>query len=298
MVDLENKKDVQREQWLERKVGRIGSSDARAIFGYGYEGESKRTVWERLAFGTRKKFDFSKIELMREGQVMEPAIIEMFAVKNPEWEVRKNEVFELIIPEGNNDLCATLDAWAIHKETGEKIVIEAKNEQFGRFEDYDNDQVPKKHFFQVTHQLICTGYSQGVLVSLVRGRYTQRWIRRDEPVIDAMLQIYTELMEDARKGEFSGEDEGDSRSESVQAYEFMYTARYVGGKVSALAREAIKLQEEIAKATKRLDANRKEIRGGAKGCQYLLLDDQTVVQLTKGGMRRCVKLPANVRIEK
>lgn len=287
-----------KEDWLNRKVRRIGSSDARAIFGCGYEGESELTVWERMVHGIRPSRTAADIDLMNEGNVMEPAIIKMFETKNNEWTVEKTHGFELIVNPDYPNLCCTLDARAVHKVTGQKVVLEAKNEQNGSWYDYKSDDgecVPVKHLVQVQHQLICTGWEGGYLAALVRGRYVQRWIPRDESLIAEMLKTYERFMDNVRTKTRPNVD-GAIVYKSSYATANKEEARYVGKSVSDAVREAVLIQHQIDKAQQRLSQLKKQIVDGAKGCAYLVLDDQQKIKLQKSSIAVLQRLPKHVRL--
>jgi predicted phage-related endonuclease len=283
------------QEWLGRKVKRIGSSDARAILGFGYEGESSQTVYDRMVHGIKPVFSHQTIELMNEGKVMESAILQLFAAKNTDWIVQPTEGFSLTLNDDYPDLCCTVDAIATHRTTGERIVVEAKNEQFGKFETYDDDKCPVKHYLQVQHQLICTGFSGGFVAALVRGKFVQRWIPRDNDLIEQMLLAYSEFMDCVRNGRPpSGVESMGYREVQVQSDRML--ARYLGKSASDAVREAKQLQDLIDVSEKKLKRLKASIAESAKGCGYLVLDDQQVFQLGRSkAVESRVRLPRGVQ---
>ncbi|XZE35312.1 YqaJ viral recombinase family protein [Pirellulaceae bacterium SH501] len=290
MVDI----NAQESEWLNKKLRRIGSSDARAIFGFGYDDEDVLTVWERLVTGKRKSFNAGQISLMNEGRVFESSIIELFKQKNPEWTIESGG-FNLIVPEKYPRLCCTLDASGVKPATGERIVIEAKFEQHGNWADYADDQIPMKHYLQIQHQLICTGWKMGVLISLLRGTYVQRWVERNDELIEQMLITYADLIDKADRG-IRPEVHGKTAYESVRSSADRFTARYVGRDLSATVKEAVRLQQQINEASKKLERHKQTIAKSSQGCTYLVLDDQQVVKLGKS-LSVMSKLPSNVKVE-
>jgi predicted phage-related endonuclease len=281
------------DEWLGRKRKRIGSADARAILGFGYQGESSQTVYDRMVHGIKMVFSHDTIELMNEGKVMESAILQLFATKNKDWLVEPTEGFSLTLNDDYPDLCCTIDSNATHVTTGEKIVVEAKNEQFGKFETYDDDKCPVKHYLQVQHQLICTGFSGGFVAALVRGKFVQRWIPRDEALIKEMLVAYSEFMDCVKNGRPpSGVESLGYREVQVQSDRML--ARYLGKESSDAVREAKKLQETIDVSEKKLKRLRAVISESARGCGYLVLDDQQVFQLGRSKIESRVRLPRGV----
>lgn len=279
-------------EWQNQKLPRIGSSDARAIFGCGYDGESAATVYDRMVHGIKKSFGAAQIALMNEGRILEPATLRLFAAKNPEWDVNPTEGFCLTLNPKFPHLCCTLDAWA--SKGGTKVVVEAKFEANAKWEEYVDGQLPLKHYLQVQHQLIVTGWSGGFLVSLVRGRYEQRWLPRDEALIEQMLITYDRFMDDVRNRR-RPEGAPPVRFVTPSANRERQTAKYLGSAASKVIREALRNQEQMAVLERDLQNKRGQIHEFAKGSEFVVLDDQTVVKL---GKRLDVKpkLPQGVKV--
>jgi predicted phage-related endonuclease len=283
-------------EWLDKKRKRIGSSDARAILGCGYEGESELTVYDRMVHGVRKSFTSAQIEMMNEGRVMESAILDMFAMKNPDWIVEKASGFRLIVNPDFPDLCCTLDAQATHRVTGEKIVVEAKFEQNGSFEDYEDEGLPLKHLVQIQHQQICTGWKGGFLVSLLRGKYVQRWVERNDGLIVQMLLAYESLLKAVREKRPPNVG-GVIQYQRAQGASNREIAQYVGKEASDLFLEALRLQEQASKIQSRLSRLKGILAEAAKGCLFVVLEDQQVVRLGKSGLELKKSLPRGVRVQ-
>lgn len=295
MHSIERAKD--REEWLSKKTLRIGSSDARAILGCGYQGESEATVYDRMVFGIGKKFTCSQVELLEEGRIMEPAILKIFASRNPDWQCEPASGFELRICPSYPELCCTLDAHGTNRHSRENIAIEAKFEPNGNYEDYLCDRVPLKHYVQVQHQLICTGWKGAFLVSLLRGRYLQRWIERDEPLIEQMLTAYTNFLDRVRRRD---RPEGPEVCEyaAVAANSSPQWACILGKDASSLAREILDLQEKKIRIEERLRSLKQSVAQSSKGCNLLVLDDERVVRIGKFGLElRNKGLPRGIRVK-
>jgi predicted phage-related endonuclease len=278
--------------WKGEKTLRLGSTDARALLGCGYAGEDESTVYDRMVHGIKKSFTSDQLALMREGQLMEPAILQMFAAKNPDWDVHPTQGFVLTLNSEYPDLCCTLDATAT--KAGQSIVVEVKNEQNGKWEDYEDNNCKLAHYLQVQHQLIVTGYQQGVLVSLLRGRYLERWIDRDEELIEQMQYVYANFMEKVRKRQRpSGSPQLEYASAAASAER--NTVRHLGKASSECVREAARLQEQIAQLERTLSAKRKQVVDVAQGCEWVVTDDQRIFKLAKGGLGEKPKLPPNAK---
>lgn len=283
-------------EWLDKKRHRIGSSDARAILGCGYEGESELTVYDRMVHGIRKSFTSAQIEMLNEGRVMESAILDMFAMKNPDWIVEKASGFRLIVNEAYPDLCCTLDAHAKHRVTGEQIVVEAKFEQNGSFEDYEDEGLPLKHLVQVQHQLICTGWNGGFLVSMVRGKFVQRWVERNDALVEQMLAAYGSFMQAVRDRQ-PPKVGGVIQYQRAQGASNREVAQFVGREASELFLEALRLQEQASKIHSRLSRLKGILAEKAKGCLFVVLEDQQVVRLGKSGLELRKSLPRGMRVQ-
>lgn len=284
-----------RTQWLEKKRLRIGSSDARAILGCGYEGESEATVYDRMVFGISKQFNPSQIQLLQEGRIMEPAILEIFSYRNPQWDCYPATGLDLQVHPDYPDLCCTIDCSAVHKTTGQRIVVEAKFEPHGSYEDYQDDGVPLKHYVQVQHQLICTGLSGGYLVSLLKGNYKQRWIDRDEPLIEQMLIAYAKFMTNVQERK---RPQGHPLAEyaSIVASSDPKQACLLGSQASQSVREIIDLQKQLGSIESKLESLKPQVAKSAKGCSLVILDDQRVVRIGKTVFETRKGLPRGTKV--
>ena len=295
METIERSKD--RDEWLSRKVMRIGSSDARAILGCGYEGESEATVFDRMVYGISKNFSSSHLDLLQEGRIMEPAILRIFETRNTDWLCEPSNGFELRVSKEHPYLCCTLDCHATHRISKESIAIEAKFEPNALYEEYQDNRVPLKHYVQVQHQLICTGWKGAFLVSLMRGRYQQRWIQRDEPLIEQMLIAYANFMDKVRRKERpSGQPAADYRV--IVANSDPQRACILGKEASQQARELLELQDRRHRIESRLKELKLLVARTANGCNFLVLDDERVVRIGRNGLElRSKGLPRGIRVQ-
>lgn len=285
------------DEWLKDKRCNIGSSDARVLLGCGYAEESEYSVWDRIVNGVKKSFDESTLTLLRQGQIMEPAIIRLFEndYRN-EYKVEPNKGFTLIRNRQYPNLCCTLDATVICISTGERGVLEAKFEANGSWIEYEDGKCPLKHFVQVQHQLICTGYKFGYLISLLKGRPVVRRIERDETLIEQMLKIYDRFMANVfAKTPPNGAHS--VRYETVAGSSDEGVALQLGGKDSDMVSEILRLQEIVDDSERKLKRYKGTIATVSQGCRYLILADQRVVRLRKNGLEKVNKLPRGVLVK-
>lgn len=150
-----------RESWLEGRRKLIGSSDVRAIFGQGYAGENKLSVYVDKVSDEPRRDPPALLKKFRAGQRAERLVLETFA---DEMDV---EVFQHSEPTvyRHTDIefiGATIDGW-IEGETG-KEVVEAKFIGHHAVHDWTGDEPPLAHALQVCHQLLCTNWKRGHLV--------------------------------------------------------------------------------------------------------------------------------------
>ena len=282
-----------REKWLKHKNPRIGSSDAAAILGCGYASESATTVYARMVHGVKKSFPAGTLERMQQGSILEEGVIDLFAARNKGWKVTKGVKFETITQPEYPDLVSSLDAWA-ENEGKERLVVEAKVVEWSK--DWLDGGVPIKYMIQVLHQMICSGYRQGVVIALVGGRYEERWIEWDQDLVDQMLIAYEKFMECVRN-RTPPEDASPIAYAVIADTSEKDVARYVGGELSKAVRETIRLQEQADKIAQQLDRAKKAVQRGAAGCGWLVLDDQAVVRLGKSKIELRKSLPSGVKVK-
>jgi predicted phage-related endonuclease len=284
-------------EWLARKQRRIGSSDARVILGCGYEDESLSDLYQRMQTGKRKSFSPQTLEMLRDGKIMEPAIIKLFEARNPEYKVEPNEGFNLIVPESHPYLCATLDASVVHIPTGERGVLECKFESFGSFADYDDQGLPLKHLVQIEHQLICTGWSFGFLATMVKGKFIQRRIDRDEALIEQMHIAYRSFMDHVNAG-IEPQDTGRLEAAAKGSDESRW-AKYLGRDASDMVREIVQLQTAQSATARKIESIVGKLKPVVGKFSFYVLDDQTNISVSKGGLLKVVSsLPRGVRVSR
>lgn len=247
--------------------------------------------------GSKKSFDEATRALLRQGQIMEPAIIRLFESEYlNEYKVEPNKGFTLIRNRQYPNLCCTLDASVVCRATGERGVLEAKFEANGSWDDYANDKCPLKHFVQVQHQLICTGYRFGYLASLLKGRLVVRRIERDESLIEQMIRIYDRFMTNVvSKTPPNGAHS--VRYETVAGSSDEGVALQLGGNDSETVSEILRLQDIVDDAERKLKRHKGTIATVSQGCRYLILADQQVVRLRKNGLEKVNKLPRGVLVK-
>lgn len=170
------------EQWIEARRTGIGGSDAAVVLGIS-PFKTPLQLWaEKLRL---LDDDVEQTEPIRWGKLLEPVIAEEWGRENGHalvdlgrWTVLRSRSTPFML--------ATLDR-VIFAGNGNGV-LEAKNTNAFRIEEWEADEPPTIYAVQVQQQLAVTGYDWGVLVALVGGQKL-RWflIERNQRFIN-MLQ--------------------------------------------------------------------------------------------------------------
>ena len=278
--------------WLEGRNKYIGSSDAPAILGHGYAGESISTVWGEKVGTYKKTFSPEQIQLMNEGRIGEQFVVAMFANRHPDLKVEKPAAFQLEVCPEHPYLCASLDAWAFALE--ERIPIEAKVIQ-NQPQEWNDGGCPIKYQIQLQHQMLVIGAKRGVVVAYVLGRYEERWYERDDQFLEAALTCYQKFWQHVIDRTPPQDDT--PMAYAVQRAETEWgTARRLGKRGSDAVREYFKALEELDKVERKVNTAKALLAEHAKGVEFLILDDQQVVKMGKNTVKKAARLPRGVKI--
>jgi predicted phage-related endonuclease len=280
--------------WLVGRDKYIGSSDAPALLGCGYAGDSLSSKYAEKVHGVKRSFSAASRDAMQVGSILEAGIIDIFATRHPEWNVSKGRAFQFEVSKKHPFLCASLDGWATHGD--DRIVIEAKCVSAGNAYEWRENSAPIKYIVQVQHQLIVTGCKRGVIVALVGGEYEERWIERDEDLIEQMLIVYRRFWE-CVKTRTPPEDDSPIAFESLQVERDIGYGKQLGKEASDKVREVLKLQDEETKLARRLAIAKSDVSVLKLGVEWVVLDDQTVIRLKKNSMEKKAGLPRGVKFK-
>lgn len=279
--------------WLNGRQKYIGSSDAPAIFGEGYSGESISTVWADKCGFEGKRFTDSDLALMNEGAIGEKYVLEMFANRHPELKVkRKENPFAFYVSSKYPYLCASLDCEAY---AGEKMMpVEAKVVRH-QGEEWRDGGCPTKYVIQVQHQMLVTETERACVCVLLYGEYQERWIEKDEEFIELAMPLYEKFWQHVL-------DRTPPPDDSPAAYvcrriETNFgTAKRLGKRGSDVLRTFFSLREESDKLERKINAVKAELAEFAAGAEYLVMDDQTAVKLGKRSIEKKPRLPKGITI--
>jgi predicted phage-related endonuclease len=182
------------DQWKSARRHHVNASEVRVLCGEGYKEESVTGIWAQKTGRLELEFSTATEEWLRVGQLMEPALADMFFDLRPEVNHYDNGGDSSIIRHihQSNLLAATCDRLCIdqHGLTG---LVELKNVNAHDGRDWD-DGPPLCVQCQVQTQLMCTGYSYGWVFALIGGntRVVHR-IEPDEKFQNALLSTAREF---------------------------------------------------------------------------------------------------------
>lgn len=154
------------ETWKKKRLKGIGGSDSSAILGLN-KYMTNVDLW-KIKTGRKQQEDISNKEVVKYGVAMEPILINMFAVDNPQYEVNHKD-FDLRYHQDYSFLFGSLDGTLIEKETNKHGVLEIKTCQLNSFNYKDwKDKIPDNYYCQVLHYLLCTGFDFAIVFALLK----------------------------------------------------------------------------------------------------------------------------------
>lgn len=289
--------------WLKGRRRYIGSSDSAAILGCGYADQTVTGVWRSKVEEVRKEQKRSEatVQLMDGGVLNEPLVIAAFAARHPEWQVDPGTRFDFRVSVEHPFLCASLDSWVETQEDSfpleAKWILNPSRKIDGEWvNEWDDGKCPIMYQFQVMHQMICTGAKRGCVAAFVRGEYMERWIDRDEELIEWMLGEYRafwkHVVDRTPPPEKSPVPMRVLRGETTTG-----TAKLVGSETSDKIREVLEAQTKMERIKTRVGVLCNAIARKSGSAEFLLLDDNQCVKVTQGGLREVKRLPKGVSIE-
>jgi predicted phage-related endonuclease len=177
--------ELSRETWLAMRRNSIGSSEAAAILGEGYDGQTRMTVWENKVYGIEPKFSDEQEKRLKVGKMLEPGILRLFT---EETGIELDHADHFVVHPTKSHISATLDAG--FEEDGVIIPVEAKLVAYFAGFDWRKGDMPLKFQVQTHHQMLVTGAPYAYLFGIVDGMPEVRKIERDPDFIEVLeLQI-------------------------------------------------------------------------------------------------------------
>lgn len=224
-------RDMSREEWLERRRGSIGGSDAAGIVGLSHW-STPFTVW---ADKTGRMPDKPDTEAMRLGRDLEDYVARRWMEETGK-KVRRLQamLYNPAYPFAHADVDREV--------VGEHAGLECKTTSTLDLKQFKGVEFPEKYYVQCVHYMAVTGADRWYLAVLVLGRglftYT---LERDQAEIDALMDA---------EGDFWSLVESDTMPEpdgaeaTAEALETIY-AEDNGGDVVLFGREGL-LREYMA----------------------------------------------------
>lgn len=156
------------EEWLATRKRGLGASESGTIIGVN-PWRTTVQLWEEKV-GIREPEDISDNPKVKLGHDEEPLIRELFALENPQYEVRFESPFKMIFHDDHDFIFATLDGELIERATGRKGILEIKTTEIMRPEQWKewDGRIPQSYYSQTCHQLNATGWDFAVLKARIR----------------------------------------------------------------------------------------------------------------------------------
>lgn len=156
-----------RREWLSRRQGGIGGSDAACVVGLNKYKTNVQLWEEKTGLSTQK--DISNQPAVAFGVAAEPIIRDLFRVEHPEYDIAYHP-YRMYAKDHYNWLYATLDGELQSKDGSGKGILEIKTctiQNSTQWEEWNN-QLPQNYYVQVLHQLLATGWDFVCLCAYLR----------------------------------------------------------------------------------------------------------------------------------
>lgn len=193
---LKYEKHETREDWLSRRDGHLGASEAGAILGVGFI--SKVDLW-KMKTGRAIPKDLSDNPAVAYGNRAEEPLRQLFMAKHPELKLEYNP-YDYVFQSERPWLRATLDG-ELTDRSGAKGILEIKTSSCLSRADWAkwNNRVPDGYLAQVTHQFLATEFSYTYLFAELVGSDGNSSLREYLFLRDDMREDMEYLLEEEEK---------------------------------------------------------------------------------------------------
>lgn len=209
MITKVSTNDMSHDEWLERRRGSIGGSDAGIILGF----NKYRSAYNLWAEKTGKFIpeDISDREAVRTGNDLEQYVAERFSEASGKKVQRSNAVIY-------NDQYPFAHANIDRKIVGENAGLECKTTSSWEILDQcKNNDFPDLWYCQMVHYMMVTGSEKWYLAVLILGRgFYWFTIERNDSEIEALAQAEKDFWRMVETEEEPTVDGTDSTSEAIQ----------------------------------------------------------------------------------
>lgn len=177
--------------WHKKRLNGIGGSDASSILGLNPY-MTNVELW-RIKTGRKIQEDISEKEVVKYGVAMEPILIDLFKVDNPQYEVSHKD-YDIRYHDKYNFLFGSLDGELTDKESNKKGILEIKTSNILNPVQFDKwrDRIPDNYYCQILHYMLCTGFDFAIVFALLK--YQNRLeikkyeIQKNQEEIDYLLE--------------------------------------------------------------------------------------------------------------
>jgi predicted ATPase len=132
---------------------------------------------------------------------------------------------------------------------------------------------------------------------MVKGKFIQRRIDRDEALIEQMHIAYRSFMDHVNAG-IEPQDTGRLEAAAKGSDESRW-AKYLGRDASDMVREIVQLQTAQSATARKIESIVGKLKPVVGKFSFYVLDDQTNISVSKGGLLKVVSsLPRGVRVSR
>ena len=185
-LQLADKREISREQWLELRRAGIGGSDAAAVLGLNPYA-SPLSVYMDKVQGARGEQTLA----MEVGSCLEPFLRKKFEERMKEEKGCEIHVQEVPCMLGNSHypfMIANLDGQFTHPELG-KCGLELKTTGGFNRSKWEKDHIPRHCYIQVQHYMAVTGLQHFYLGILIgNGIFSIKQVPRDQEIIQTIIK--------------------------------------------------------------------------------------------------------------
>lgn len=145
-----------KDEWRRARMGYIGASDAPTLCGLTDAWKTAKMLFdEKTGKSKDEKDNLADNELVQMGVAEEPLVRQLFALEHPEYDVYDGSLL-MFTSIRYPWMSCSLDAVAIHRETGEICDLEIKCAPWSS--KWAGPFVPDNYFVQLLWQLAVTGF--------------------------------------------------------------------------------------------------------------------------------------------
>lgn len=241
---------MDRQEWLNWRVGGVGGSDAGIILGLNKYKTAFELWLEKTGQVVPEEINNDAIHF---GNVLEDIVAKEFSERTGKKVRRRNQMLQ---HDEYEFMTANLDREVV----GEKALLECKTANAFLAKEWENDEIPATYLIQCQHYLAVTGYEKAYIACLIGGqRFVWKEINRDEELINIIIQAEKDFWENNVLGGQAPVLDGSSAAEKYIKERFSSADP---GKEIALSSDSLRLlerYENIKTYLEEFEKDKKEI---------------------------------------